>query len=167
MYVWIILRFRVAFGRELRAGAECCARTWQLWRRASWKQVGDVTEGLRECELSRLGRLIGCSLQSWRRGKRRRRLYFQLAITILLRSVVMEHQQKMSFVVGDLCDRTVTHETVDLNLVFFFVFFVCWCLSKESWVVYSLFLLNMVTCLCGRVLWWLTMVPLQFLGNST
>lgn len=167
MYVWIILRFRVAFGRELRAGAECCARTWQLWRRASWKQVGDVTEGLRECELSRLGRLMGCSLQSWRRGKRRRRLYFQLAITILLRSVVMEHQQKMSFVVGDLCDRTVTHETVDLNLVFFFVFFVCWCLSKESWVVYSLFLLNMVTCLCGRVLWWLTMVPLQFLGNST
>lgn len=123
MYVWIILRFRVAFGRELRAGAECCARTWQLWRRASWKQVGDVTEGLRECELSRLGRLIGCSLQSWRRGKRRRRLYFQLAITILLRSVVMEHQQKMSFVVGDLCDRTVTHETVDLNLVFFFCFF--------------------------------------------
>lgn len=67
------------------------------------------------------GRSFGCSLQIWMDGKGRR-LYFQLAITILLRSVVMEHQQKMSFVVRDLCDRTVTHETVDLNLVISFCF---------------------------------------------
>lgn len=74
-----------------------------------------------ECEPSRWGRLIGCSLQSWM-CRKRRRLYFQLAITILLRSVVMEHQQKISFVVGNLRDRTVTHETVDLNLVVIFLF---------------------------------------------
>lgn len=110
--------------------------------KAGWR-CGRGTEGLRECEPSRWGCLIGRSLQSWMHGKRR--LYFQLAITILLRSVVMEHQQKMSFVVGDLCDRAVTHETVDLNLVFFCLL----CLSKESWVVYLLFLLNIVACLWG------------------
>lgn len=65
---------------------------------------------------------VGCASSGKRR---RRRLYFQLAITILLRSVVMEHQQKMSFVVGDLRDRTVTHETVDLNLVIFLFDFFC------------------------------------------
>lgn len=94
------------------------------------------------------GRLIGCSLQSWMRIKR---LAAAAAAVFPAgnnnATALCCHGTSTKDVI--CCRRSSRQNSYTWNCgpqpCYFF--FVCWCLSKESWVVYSLFLLNMVTCL--------------------
>lgn len=133
------------FEWPLDAGAECCARTWRLWRRASWKQVGDVTEGLRECEPSRWGAFDRMQSAELDARQASRAAVFPAGNNNA--TALCCHGTSTKDVI--CCRRSSRQNSYTWNCgpqpCYFF--FVCWCLSKESWVVYSLFLLNMVTCL--------------------